>query len=91
MINYNLTIFGNPTFIEGPTGGNALRLNGENQFAELTKNTNECIHDFEQCPFGLTISFDLKIFSTQKHKKTYIFSNGGNEDGSYGMEMWIEK
>lgn len=84
--SFNFTIFGSPGFVTGPTGGFALLLNGLNQYVTLGDQSGSCLGDLELCQFGLTFRFNLKIIKFSQ--KTYIFTNGGDQAGYYGMAMW---
>ncbi|XP_041370718.1 uncharacterized protein LOC121384400 [Gigantopelta aegis] len=80
----NLTVHNNPVFTLGPTGGNALLLNGKQQFIDFGDLTDSCLGNLALCRFGLTASFNLKVLTFRKHM--YIFSSG--DDNMGGMSMW---
>lgn len=83
------TLFGSPRFEFGPTGAKALLLNGVDQFVDMGDQTAQCIGNLDNCKLGLTVKFNFKVLKFSK--KMYIFSNGGDEPGSYGMAMWYER
>ena len=80
----NLTVNYHPVFTRGPAGGQALLLDGRQQFIDFGDLTNSCLGNLALCRYGLTISFNLKVITFRKNM--YIFSSG--DDSMAGMSMW---
>lgn len=85
--SFNFTLEGMPSFATGPTGGNAVQLNGRDQaldYGELPE--EDCLGNLDKCLLGLTISFNLRI--VEFRNKMYIVSSGGDSKDTSGISMW---
>ncbi|XP_033756295.1 uncharacterized protein LOC117339040 [Pecten maximus] len=89
-LSFSFTVRGGPVFVPGPTGGNGLLLNGRDQFIALDTTTEQsCFGNLETCFFGLTVGFNLKVLTFTEGMR--IISNGDNQRGFYGIEMWYSR
>lgn len=84
----NLTVVGTPTLVAGPSG-QALELNGADQYIDLSSNDNGCLGNPGQCELGLSVTFNLKFVTLTENM--YIFSNGGDEPDGFGTAMYYRR
>lgn len=89
-VSFELTISLGVTQVTGPTGAIAFELDGRSQFVNFGDRLTECLGNTELCKTGMTVSFNIKFLS-ELVDNTYIFTNGGDLPGSYGMAMWYDK
>ncbi|XP_062616289.1 uncharacterized protein LOC134278004 [Saccostrea cucullata] len=86
--NVWFTVYGTTPTGQGPTGL-AIWLDGVNQYIDMINQSSPCLHDLLKCRYGLTVIFNLYLHEFRT--KMYIFTNGGDEKGFYGMSMWHER
>ncbi|XP_035829885.1 uncharacterized protein LOC106014199 isoform X2 [Aplysia californica] len=85
----NLTVVGSPSLIELSPGNNAMELDGNSQFVDMSNlPTDNCLWTPDDCKFGLTVSFSLKVVTVKDNM--YIFTNGGDQKDSYGVAMYYK-
>ncbi|XP_035827995.1 uncharacterized protein LOC118477191 [Aplysia californica] len=83
---FQLQVFGTPTLIDGPAGGNAILFNGINEYLSLMDLTGTCLGDLSKCIYGLTIKFSLAI--NEFRNDMYILSCGGDTKDTSGLSIW---
>ncbi|XP_029649426.2 uncharacterized protein LOC115223143 [Octopus sinensis] len=87
-LNGNLKVNGTVKLKKGPYEGNAVVLDGVNNFIDMGRNV-PCFSSLTQCTFGMTVHFNLFIFSVTEGM--FIFSNGGTEPTTDGVSMYVSK
>uniref|UniRef100_A0A2C9L6R6 VWFD domain-containing protein n=1 Tax=Biomphalaria glabrata TaxID=6526 RepID=A0A2C9L6R6_BIOGL len=81
-------VFGNPVLISGPFGGNAILLNGIDQYLNFSSIDSTCLGDLSKCPYGITIKFSLAIFKFKN--QMYILSCGADTLRTSGLSIWYQ-
>lgn len=65
----------NPRLVSGKIG-NALKLNGEQQYVDFGEQSSACLGNLDKCPHGVTLSMWMKPADFRNNR--YFFSNGHN-------------
>ncbi|CAG5135635.1 unnamed protein product, partial [Candidula unifasciata] len=83
---FNFYVVGTPKLIPGPVAGNAVRLNGVDQYLSLINLTGSCLGDISLCTYGLTLKFSLAIYNFRN--RMYILSCGADTSLTSGVSIW---